>query len=573
VPVLGDEIDINGELDLRGMVRDARDPQRMYNYWVSAETEAIALAPRSPFVAAEGQLEGYEPQWRMANRRNFAYLQYKPQDVSGTLVPPPQRQSIEPAIAAIVAATKQSDNDLKAVTGIYDASLGEKGPQEAARAIVARQKQSDIANINWIDNLARAMRALGRILLDLIPKVYDAPRVVRILGIDDKPRMVMVHAGNPDAVPAQDDLDEGIAGIYDLSVGRYDVTVSTGPSYQSRRQEAVEAMTAFVQAFPPAAPAIGDVLAENMDWPGAELIAKRLRKMVPAQLQDDEPGTDPEVKLAQAAQKLQQQGQLLQAMTQQINQLHDERQAKVVEMQSRERIEAMKMETQLLIAKINATKTAEGHVQELEHERALAELAGEQQAAEQERDLAAQQQQNQMDLEHQTALAQMKLQTDTATKLRDAAIKGHLTVQQTHIKAQADLAKQRLQQEHDTRAQRQEHGHQLGLAAAEAHTQVRSDQMARTHEQAEAEKGRRHEAALSAAERSHERAEGSEERTHESKESDKERRLAREQAAADREHESAQTKEAHKHESAEKGRDRQNAVKLAKAKPKPAAKK
>lgn len=513
VPVLGDEIDINGEIDLRGMVRDAKDPQRMYNYWVSAETEAIALAPRSPFVAAEGQLEGHERQWKLANRRNFPYLTYKPTDVSGVLVPPPQRQAIEPAIAAIVAATKQSDNDLKAVTGIYDASLGERGPQEAARAILARQKQSDVGNINWVDNLARAMRALGRILLDIIPKVYDTPRILRILGEDDKPRMVMVHAGNADAAQHAADKEsvrDGIAGIYDLSVGRYDVTVSVGPSYQSRREESVAALTEFMHAFPPAAPAIGDVLAENMDWPGAEVIAKRLRKMVPAEMRDDEGSQDPEEKLMAASQKLTQQGQLMEQMTQQLTQMHEERQAKMLEMQSRERIAAMQMETSLLIAKIGATKTAEGHVQELEHERALAQLAGEQAASDAERDLAVTREHNAMELQQQQALGEQELQHDAATtrlnitgKLHEAALKGRLTVQQAHLKAATEIATQQAQHRHEQDMQERQRRHEAATGAADAAHTLGLDQLAHAHEQAQADAGRAHDQAEGERDRVH----------------------------------------------------------------------
>ena len=143
VPVLGDEINMNGVTDYRGIVRDAKDPQRMYNYWVSAETELIALAPRAPIVGAEGQFEGHESKWRTANVRNYPYLEYKPRTIAGQLAPPPQRQTWEPPIQAMTAAIAQSDNDLKATGGFNDASLGVRGAQESGKAIRTRQQQDE----------------------------------------------------------------------------------------------------------------------------------------------------------------------------------------------------------------------------------------------------------------------------------------------------------------------------------------------------------------------------------------------------------------------------------------------
>jgi hypothetical protein len=196
---------------------------------------------------------------------------------------------------------------------------------------------------------------VGRLLVDLIPKIYDAPRVLRIVGKDERPQMVMVHAGHPDAVPAVDDLDEGISGVYDIGLGRYDVTVSVGPSFQSRRQEAVQSMTAFMEAYPPAAPAVADLLAENMDWPGAEAIAKRLRKMVPPQLLDDKDGqAQQEQQTAMMQGNLQKAQQMIQVLSQQLNQSHELLSQKRLELESKERITALQEQTKLLLAEIAA---------------------------------------------------------------------------------------------------------------------------------------------------------------------------------------------------------------------------
>lgn len=420
VPVLGDEVDINGQVDLRGMVRDARDPQRMYNFWLSAATEAIALAPRAPFIGMEGQFEGHTAKWNQANKRNFPFLEYKGISLGQTYAPPPQRQTAEPAIAAISQAIRQADNDLKAVTGLYDASLGERGPDQSGKAILARQRQGDIANINWLDNLGRAIRHGGRILLDLIPRIYDAPRVLRILGLDDQPQTVMVHSGQADQLPPQDQMAEGVAGIYDLSVGTYDVTVSVGPSYQSRRQEGVEAMLSFIQAFPPSAPALGDILAGSMDWPGAQTVAKRLKKMLPPELKEPEPGGPPEVP-PEVQQQMQQMDGMLKQLHDENMALQDEKKSQVVQSQSRERVALIQAKTDLAIAALNtrtnasialvkehmdqfALLIAQGHAQELQQadhaqqahadaashaqELRMATLGGQQDAASQQMDQA-----------------------------------------------------------------------------------------------------------------------------------------------------------------------------------------
>ena len=313
VPVLGDEININGVTDYRGIVRDAKDAQRMYNYWVSAETEMIALAPRAPFVAAEGQFEGHEAKWKTANVRNYPYLEYKPKTLSGQLLPHPQRQTWEPPIQAMTMAIAQSDNDLKATGGFHDASLGQRGPQESGRALRARQQQDEMANSHYLDNLARSVRQVGRVLVDLIPKIYDTARIMRITGLDEQQRSVMVFAGQenmPEEMASETTLPPGIEGIYDVGLGRYDVTVSVGPSFQTKREAGVEALVQFVQAYPIVFPMIGDLIADNMDWPGAKQVAARLKRMLPPQLQDEGEGAQiPEpvrAKMQQVEQQLQQ---------------------------------------------------------------------------------------------------------------------------------------------------------------------------------------------------------------------------------------------------------------------------
>lgn len=327
VSLKGDELNLNGEIDLRGMVRDARDPQMMYNFWASAATEQIALAPRAPYIGYAGQFKGFEGKWNSANRKSYAYLEVQPMQIAGQPAPLPQRTQYNAQIESIVEMFRLADNDMKAVMGLYDASLGANGPEQSGKAILARQRQGEVGNSNYMDNLGRSVRYTGRILLDMIPRVYSPQRTVRILGADGKSKRVMVHAGMPpdDAEALQS--SQGIAGIYDISVGRYDVSVSAG-SQATRRQEAVSSMLELIKYYPQAAPVIADLVVMNMDWPGAEEIAARLRRTIPPGIVGNDQQADWSQQQQQQMEKLQ---QAYQSLQQQV-------QAKTSELQSKERI-------------------------------------------------------------------------------------------------------------------------------------------------------------------------------------------------------------------------------------------
>lgn len=326
VPAIGEEIDINGEVDLRGMVRDAKDPQRLYNFQNTALAEVLAQAPMTQWIGYAGSFEGHESKWNQINRRRFPYVEVNAVTLDGKPAPLPQRITAEPPIRAIVEAIHQADNDLKATMGLYDPSLGQRGAQQSGKAITALQQQGELANSNFMDNLSRSIRFTGRILVDLIPHYYDAPRVVRILGPDEEMRAVMVHSNaSASALPKDGKPPDGVQGIYNLGAGRYDVVVTVGPSMPTRRAEAVNALNTFINAYPDAFPAIGDLLVKNMDWPGSQVAAARLKKLVPPHLRDDgdQPQLPPEAQ-AQMAQ-LQQQ---LQAAMQELTMLQQEVKAK-----------------------------------------------------------------------------------------------------------------------------------------------------------------------------------------------------------------------------------------------------
>lgn len=275
--VVGNEWEVDGKSYISGLVRNAKDSQRMYNVAQSAIVERVMQAPKAPWIAPVEAIEGYEKEWATANTANHAFLPYNHVDESGNPIPPPQRISpatVEPGLNQIAMG---ASDDIKSETGQYDASLGQKSNETSGRAIMARQREGDMATYHYVDNLARAVRHIGRIILDLIPKIYDTKRVARIIGEDGELNRYTLDPESPEALTEfKDDAGE-IRRIFNPNIGTYDVYTTTGPSFTTRRMEAVDAMTQMTQANPQLWQVIGDLLVKNMDWPGADDMAKRLK--------------------------------------------------------------------------------------------------------------------------------------------------------------------------------------------------------------------------------------------------------------------------------------------------------
>lgn len=341
IPVYGDELDIDGEVIREGVIRHAKDSQRMYNYWKSTETETIALAPKAPFIVAEGQIpREYEPLWKTANKKSHAFLPYKPTDHKGQLVPPPQRNSFEPPVAAITNASLHAAEDLKATTGIYDAALGAKSNETSGVAIQRRNQQAQTSNYHLIDNLTRSIRHCGRIIVDLIPKIYDTARAARIIGEEGEQEVIRIN---------EEFEHRGRKVHYNLGVGKYDVVVETGPSFATKRQEAAVSMEGLAKAYPQIMQVAGDLMVKNMDWPGASEIAERLKKTLPPGIAEDKDKKPipPEVQA-----QLSQMDQMIAALTEQLQAATETINTKKLELESKERIEFAKLETQLELEKL-----------------------------------------------------------------------------------------------------------------------------------------------------------------------------------------------------------------------------
>jgi hypothetical protein len=301
IPVYGDEFDIEGKRFFRSLIHNGVDAQRMFNYWRTTSTELVALAPKTPFIGPVGAFNTDMAKWNSANKQSHPFIQYDPAALKGA--PPPQRIPLDGGIAAgaLQEALNASD-DMKAVIGLYDASLGAKSNETSGKAILARQREGDVSTFHFIDNMARAIRHTGRVLLDLIPKVYTSERIIRVIGEDGSQEARTVNTKEP--VEQTDKKGKTFLAMHDLTAGKYDLTVTTGPSFTTRREEAAMQMTEMIRAFPQAAPVVGPHLAKNLDWPGADEIAEELEAVKSGQIPEQAQKQMEE--LAQKVEKLEQ---------------------------------------------------------------------------------------------------------------------------------------------------------------------------------------------------------------------------------------------------------------------------
>lgn len=283
ISVYGKEVNIENTSTYRGIVRHAKDSQRLYNYSRSSGAEIVSLAPKTPFLVTSKQIGNYSKLWDNAHRKNYPYLPY---DVDpGNPQAIPHRSDPIMVNTGINNEIMIADQELHDTTGLQQASLGKKSNEKSGRAIIARQQEGDIANFAYYDNLGRALKYAGRVLIDLIPKIYDTARIVRVINQDGTDATVPINAPFVN--------QQGMEQVFDLTVGKYDVVVSIGPSYTTQREETAENMLRFIQAVPQAGMLLVDLFAKSLDWPGADKIEQRLKMMLPPQLQAQMEGRPP----------------------------------------------------------------------------------------------------------------------------------------------------------------------------------------------------------------------------------------------------------------------------------------
>lgn len=384
VPVFGDVVMIKGKVVRLSLIRYSKDAQRMINFWRSSEAEMLSLQQKAPYMVTTTQVEGHEDKWAMANAANMPYLEYN----ADPQAPPPMRQGFAPPPSGVLSAIAGAGQDLKDTTGIQDAGLGKESNEQSGKAILARQAEGDNATFHFIDNAARADRYCGMILIDLIPKIYDTPRIVRTLGLDGSEEMKRVN----EEFEEKDEWGKAIKKIYALDAGVYDVVVNSGPSYNTKRQQAVDAMTQILQGNPQLMGVAGDLFVKAMDWPGSEELAERIKKTIPPEILPPEEDEDNQMPPEIRAQFEQMQGQM-QEMDQMLQQQAAQLESKQIEYELKSREIAVKeadAETKRMVALREPAKQLESDITEgekLEIETAKA-LRLEEMRQEHERDMA-----------------------------------------------------------------------------------------------------------------------------------------------------------------------------------------
>ncbi len=386
IQVIGKEYNVDGKSSYKGVITNSKDAQRIYNYAVSAEVEAVALAPRAPFIAAYGQIERYKRTWDQANVRNFTYLPYTPMAAGGFAVPAPQRNTVEPAIGAIATLVQQANDDIQSTTGRFSASLGNISPNErSGKALRELKMQAELGSSNYLENLATAIRQEGRILIDLFPSTYvEKGRIVRLVG--DSPgedSTVMLNApfvkGPNGPEPPPTGAMAYVKGMvnqfqgkpqpevqhYDLTAAdEFMVVVDVGPSYKTQREENVAFLQSILEADPNLSPAITDIMAEEMGGPMGRKLAKRIRAMNPNLPKDDEQAGSPEqleAEVMQLKMQMQQMEQALQEAAQAV-QTQEAKQKAMIEVarfKAEADVQVKRMDLQGKMAQISAKITSD----------------------------------------------------------------------------------------------------------------------------------------------------------------------------------------------------------------------
>jgi len=358
IPVIGNELYIEGKRYLCGMVRKGMDAQRAYNYARSTEIELISLQPKVPMMVSAEAVEGYEDEWGDINASGAAYVRWNALDDDGkATIPKPERVQSAQFPAAFAQLSQMARDDLQAAFGMYKSNLGAPSNAVSGRAKMQDQREGDTANFHYIDNLSRSMRHMGSIVLEMIPKIYDTKRVARILGQDGTPSQVII---DPNAPQSYQRDPQGKVTI-NPSVGKYDVTASTGPAYATLRQEAAEQMAQLFQGNPQTFQILGDLYVKHQDWPYADEAAQRLKAMLPPQLQGmgDEAQDNPQLQqamqqLQQAHQQLQQLQGVAQQMEAKLKEKDDTAKQSNANDHDRNKIAAYQAETQRLAALVPA---------------------------------------------------------------------------------------------------------------------------------------------------------------------------------------------------------------------------
>ena len=342
VSVIGKELNVNGEVVRKGVVRDLKDPARMLNFSYSEAAQTLALQNKVPYIGSAEAVEGYEDIWKNANISNLGMLPYNAYDEQGRALEKPTRQDAAVMPAAQVQMLQLSTEQMRAASGQQNANFGIKSEAASGIGIQRLKAQGEIATFHFPDNQVRGLRYEAKICINLIQKIYDTKRVVRILGLDGKDSQAVLDPDMEGAY-AENDTQSDIEKIFNPTVGQYDVVIDTGPSYQTQRQEAQVVLNELANKDPGFMQVAGDIFWRSQDVPLSDELAKRYEKIVPPELQDKKgiPQVPPELqqKMQEHEQQIQQLSQALEAAADEVDKLEGDQAEKQGELEVK-RIEA-----------------------------------------------------------------------------------------------------------------------------------------------------------------------------------------------------------------------------------------
>lgn len=354
LPVLGKQMIVAGKPQISSVVRSQKSAQQLLNYSKSRIAETLAQSPVSPFMAVEGQIDGYEDQWKNLNTNPTPVLIYKAVDVAGRPAPPPTRDTFEPPIQALSTFVVQEIDDMKATTGIFDASMGQASNETSGQMVAKRIAQTNLTTMHFMDNLIRSFKKGGKIIAELIPIIYDTPgRVIEILGENEDPKSVIINQRHID--------EHGKPKLFQMTKGKYTPIVTAGKAFDSKRSESFDTIQQLLQVAPQLINVTADILFRNSDMAGADQLADRFHKLLPPNLQDNDDQQIPPQAAAQI-QQLTQHNMLLNATCQKYEQsiqaLEFEKKAQIVQNQGAMALAKLKIEAGITEAEINTKAQA-----------------------------------------------------------------------------------------------------------------------------------------------------------------------------------------------------------------------
>lgn len=283
IPVWGTELNVGGKRKRYSYIRWAKESQRLYNYWRSNITEVISLVPKAPFKATKKMVAGLENVWNVVHKKIMPYILFNPDPIIAGAMPVREQPATIPT--GIAEEQRFCDDEIDDTTGGYDPFVGKPSGEKSGIAIEKRSQQANIIAFPFTDNLRRAISHTGKLLVESIPRVYEPERIVRITNPDESVKIAIL--GKP-----KSNEENGGRDFYDVFVGKYDINVKVGPAYATQREKAIDGMLQFMKIYEESKPIIGDVLAKNMDWPEADEIAKRLKKLLPPGIAEEEEGEE-----------------------------------------------------------------------------------------------------------------------------------------------------------------------------------------------------------------------------------------------------------------------------------------